>query len=231
MEMIHLSSLLPLKWTVYTCVLWIVFIVPICMASLCPKCLHMESNSLYASLVKLPSNPKCKAEHIPEQRTSCRNESAEDKVQMCGFLTGNLTVKININLISPEVQGTVTYYDCVLVSKNTQTECQINATGPMEKSLLQELGPGIPDVTVSTFHGKSCLSFPVTNVQVSSTAATVQTTGMVSPTAGTVQSPEPERGQNPGNKDLSSSSNELHLKFKLFLYFIPIVYTHKLLMF
>ncbi|XP_062581796.1 uncharacterized protein LOC134243558 isoform X2 [Saccostrea cucullata] len=188
------------------------------MASLCPKCLHMESNSFYASLAKLPSNPKCKAEHIPEQRTSCPNESAEDKVQMCGFLTGNLTVKININLLSPEVQGTVIYYDCVLLSKNTQTECQSNATGPMEKFLLQELGPDIPDVTVSAFQGNSCLSYPVTDVQVSATARTVQTT-------------EPERGQNPGNKDLSSSSNELYLKFKLFLYFIPIVYTHKLLMF
>ncbi|XP_061172868.1 uncharacterized protein LOC133182154 [Saccostrea echinata] len=214
----HLSSPLTLQWTIYLSILWIMMRVPSCVASLCPKCLHMESNSFYASIVKLPSNPKCETEQWAELNMSCPNESAEDKIHMCGFMRGNLTVKINFNLLSPEVKGSVTYYDCVLVSKDITTGCQANVTGPMEKALLQKLGPSIPDVTVSAFHGNSCLSYPVTNIR-------------VSPTDGSVEATEPDRGQNPASKDLSSASSKLCSTFKIFPYFIPVIYIHKLLIF
>ena len=55
-------------------------------------------------------------------------------------------------------QGIVFYRDCILVNKPYPLGCQQNITEAMEKSLLHELGPGVPNITVTTFEGAVCFT-------------------------------------------------------------------------
>lgn len=78
------------------------------------------------------------------------------------------------------VKGSVVFRNCVFMERDVvSVGCQGNITKPMEKAFLKQLGPSIPDVTVSTFLGTSCLFYPSIGTQVtSSTEGNIATTGI-----------------------------------------------------
>nr|XP_022334034.1 uncharacterized protein LOC111131008 [Crassostrea virginica] len=126
----------------------------------CPKCLHMETTSSVGSLVKLPSNQNCSSESQSGniKTRACPTQTSDNKMFLCGNMGGNLTVKLNLLGFPVSAQGIVFYRDCILVNKPYPLGCQQNITEAMEKSLLHELGPGVPNITVTTFEGAVCFT-------------------------------------------------------------------------
>lgn len=137
----------------------------------CYKCIHMESSSFYASLVKLPTDLLCTKENYEKLENativSCPGKSSghDEKRFMCGYIRGNLTANIQTKLfgsdINVNVQGSLFYRDCILVDTNFIGGCQQNVTGPMEKAALQELGLSNAIVTIPNFQGSTCISAPL----------------------------------------------------------------------
>lgn len=145
----------------------------------CPKCIHMESASFYASLVKLPTDQLCTKEHYEQldyaRIASCPElpSGQEEKKFMCGNMRGNLTANIQTKLlgndIQANVQGSLFYRDCILVDTSFIGGCQQSVPGPMEKAALQKLGISDANVTISNFQGSTCMSAPLGGSQELST--------------------------------------------------------------
>lgn len=131
----------------------------------------MESSSVYASFVKLPTDPLCTKANYGNLKNativSCPEKPSGDdeKRFICGDMRGNLTANIQTKLLGIDmnvnVQGSLFYRDCILVDTNVVEGCQQNVIGPMEKAALQELGLSNANVTITNFQGSTCLSAPL----------------------------------------------------------------------